>query len=229
MLSCMKEDIVNTKVVYICSFFNENPIRKSYFEKNISLYTKLGYHIVVCWMNKKEDQINQPNITYIDSEVVNASIARNILLQMFYNSEHTEALFSDDDTIILNKAILEKPIGSFDILSYIINLNNKLLDKPIFLSGIFKIKNLRLFNKKIILFDETLESNQDVDFGYNANHNAIRIKNVFTKDILNDQQNSVMFSSKEDRQIKKEESIKIIIKKWNNYGKHISPISYSKH
>ncbi|WP_162268811.1 hypothetical protein [Flavobacterium chilense] len=180
-------------------------------------------------MNKEEDLIIQENIRYINSKIVNASTARNKLLKLFYKSEYREALFSDDDTIILNNAILEKPIGTFDILSYIINLNNRLLDKPIFLSGIFKIKNLRLNNKKMIFFDETLESNQDVDFGYNANHNEIKIKNVFTKDIFNDQQNSVMFSSKEDREKKKEQSIKIIIKKWNNYGKHISPISYNGH
>ncbi|SHL94797.1 hypothetical protein [Flavobacterium chilense] len=225
----MKEDIVNAKIVYICSYFNGNSIRKSYFARNIALYTKLGYNIIVCWMNKEEDLIIQENIRYINSKIVNASTARNKLLKLFYKSEYREALFSDDDTIILNNAILEKPIGTFDILSYIINLNNRLLDKPIFLSGIFKIKNLRLNNKKMIFFDETLESNQDVDFGYNANHNEIKIKNVFTKDIFNDQQNSVMFSSKEDREKKKEQSIKIIIKKWNNYGKHISPISYNGH
>lgn len=223
----MKEDIANKKRVYICSYFKEKTIRKSYFNRNITLYTKLGYDIIVLWMNKEKDKIIQKNIQYIHSDIVNASTARNKLLQLFYNSQCTEAVFSDDDTIILNQEILEKEIDDFDILSYIINLNSRILDRPIFLSGIFKIKNLKLINKKMIFFDENLESNQDVDFGYNANHNGIRIKNVFTRNILNDQKNSVMFQDKEDRKRKKEESIKTIIKKWNNHGKHISTISYS--
>lgn len=223
----MKEGIANKKMVFICSYFKDKTIRKIYFNRNIALYTKLGYNIIVFWMNDEKDKIIQENIQYIDSGIVNASIARNKLLQIFYDSDCAEAIFSDDDTIILNAKVLGKSIGAFDILSYVINLNNKILDKPIFLSGIFKIKNLRLNNKKMIFFDEILESNQDVDFGYNANHNGIMIKNVFTKDIFNDQQNSVMFSSQEDRKKKKEQSIKIIIKKWNNYGKHISPISNS--
>ena len=148
----MKEDIANKKRVYICSYFKEKTIRKSYFNRNITLYTKLGYDIIVLWMNKEKDKIIQKNIQYIHSDIVNASTARNKLLQLFYNSQFTEAVFSDDDTIILNQEILEKEIDDFDILSYIINLNSRILDRPIFLSGIFKIKNLKLINKKMIFF-----------------------------------------------------------------------------
>lgn len=196
--------------VYIVSWFDNRLNRFCSFEKLIRYYLKLDFKIVILWMNDEKFKILHPNINYINSEKTNASIARNKLLALFYNSDQNEAIFSDDDVDILSSDLLEEPFDDTEIITFISNLNRKPHQYYFFSSTLFKIKK----GITKIYFDETLLANQDLDFGYNCFFNNIKIKEVYTKKLYNDKKKSVMFLDKSDRNKKKKETFNLINKKY---------------
>lgn len=198
--------------VYMISWFDERVNRFCSFEKLIKYYLRSHYKIVVLWMNDEKFKILNPNINYINSEITNASIARNKLLNLFYNSDQTEAIFSDDDVHILTSDLLEEPFDDAEIITFISNLTRKprTFKYPMFSSTIFKIKK----NNIKVFFDEKLLANQDLDFGYNCFFNKLKIKEVYTKKLNNNKENSVMFLNEDDRKKKKKDTFNLINKKY---------------
>ncbi|UWY30301.1 hypothetical protein N4T20_10275 [Flavobacterium sp. TR2] len=198
--------------VYIISWFNSRLNRVHSFKKLIHYYLKLDYKIVVLWMNDEKHKILHPNISYINSEVINASAARNKLLNIFYNSDQNEAIFSDDDVQILTYDLLQENFSGNDIISFISHINRKpkTFRYPLFSSTLFKIKK----NNSRIYFDENLQANQDLDFGYNCFFNKLKIKEVYTQKLYNNKENSVMFLDEDDRKKKKKETFNLINKKY---------------
>lgn len=198
--------------VYIVSWFDNRLSRFCSFEKLIQYYLKLDFRIIILWMNDEKYKILHPNINYINSEKTNASIARNKLLKLFYNSDQKEAIFSDDDVQILTSDLLQESFGDAEIITFISNLARKphTFQYPLFSSTLFKIKK----GDSRIYFDETLLANQDLDFGYNCFFNKIKIKEVYTKKLHNNKENSVMFLNEDDRNKKKKETFNLINKKY---------------
>lgn len=197
---------------YIVSWFDNRLSRFNSFEKLIQHYLKLDFKIVILWMNDERFKILHPNITYIHSENTNASIARNKLLKLFYNSDQNEAIFSDDDVQILDPNFLREPFENTEIITFISNITHKQqrFKYPLFSSTLFKIKKS---NTKVF-FDEELLANQDLDFGYNCFFNKLKIKEVYTKKLYNNKENSVMFLNEDDRKKKKKETLNLINKKY---------------
>lgn len=198
--------------VYIVSWFDNRLSRFYSFEKLIQHYLKLDFNIVILWMNDEKFKILNPSITYINSEKTNASIARNKLLKLFYNSDQNEAIFSDDDVQILDPNFLREPFENNEIITFISNLTHKphRFRHPLFSSTVFKIKK----NNTKVFFDEELLANQDLDFGYNCFFNKLKIKEVYTKKIYNNKENSVMFTNEDDRKKKKKDTFNLINKKY---------------
>ncbi|WP_163398147.1 hypothetical protein [Flavobacterium fluviatile] len=195
--------------VYVISFFDNKQSRYDSFRKLIETFLKLNVKIVVLWMNHEHQKILHPDISYINSEKTNASVARNKLLKLFYSSDQHEAIFSDDDVQILNVNILNEPFDNYDVITFLSNISHRPHRYYFFASTLFKIQQ-----HKEIYFDESLEANQDLDFGYNCFFNGVKIKEVYTKDVYNDKENSVMFKDENDRKKKKKEAFHKINQKY---------------
>lgn len=198
--------------VYIISWF-DNRIERFYtFKKLIQYYLKLDLKIVILWMNDEKLKILHPNIEYINSEKTNASVARNRLLKLFYDSDQAAAIFSDDDVQIFCSDLLQESFDDCEMITFISNLKNKprRCKYPLFSSTLFKIKRISIK----IYFDNSLDANQDLDFGYNCYMNKIKIKEVYTQKLHNNKNNSVMFLDDEDRRKKKNETLNLINKKY---------------
>ncbi|QLC65777.1 hypothetical protein LPB248_05560 [Flavobacterium sp. LPB0248] len=198
--------------VYIISWFDNRLSRVHSFKNLIHYYLKLDYKIVILWMNNEKYKISHPNINYINSEVINASVARNKLLKLFYNSDQNEAIFSDDDVQILTYDLLQESFNDNEIITFISHIKRKpkTFKYPLFSSTLFKIKK----SKTKVFFDEKLQANQDLDFGYNCFFNKLKIKEVYTQKLYNNKENSVMFLDEEDRKKKKKETFNLINKKY---------------
>ncbi|KAF2082133.1 hypothetical protein [Flavobacterium sharifuzzamanii] len=198
--------------IYIISWFNNRLNRVHSFKELIHHYLKLDYKIVVLWMNDEKYKISHPNINYINSKVINASAARNQLLKIFYNSDQNEAVFSDDDVQILTDDLLQESFNGNDIVTFISHIKRKpkTFKYPFFSSTLFKVKK----NSTRVFFDENLQANQDLDFGYNCFFNKLKIKEVYTAKLYNNKENSVMFLDEDDRKKKKKETFNLINKKY---------------
>jgi hypothetical protein len=205
--------------VYIPSYFKNYQQRKDLFQLMVESYLNLGYNLIIYWMNKEDEKIIDDRIRYIDSEeIVNASIARNFLLNIFYDSEEEECILSDDD-VILNDIYEIKDL-KFDVLSLVNDKREKIFETPFIHSTVLIIKNLnKLYNKKIF-FDETLDANQDYDFGINLVKNGCKVITLNTEQIIINKNKSVMFDNQMQRLYKKNETLQKIIKKWglDKYG-----------
>lgn len=195
--------------VYIPSFFNDSEERIALFKKCVNSYVRQGYNVVVLWMNSEEHKIFRSNkITYIDSkERLNASQARNILLDNFYDSGVEKAILSDDDVIITNK--LEHDFD-FDVLSLTNDLSTELRETHEISSSILIIKKL----SKRIYFDESLNANQDLDFGINLTRNGFKTYRLKDTSVMLNRGKSVMFDNPMQKIRMKNESFEKIKIKW---------------
>lgn len=199
--------------VYIPSYFKNYEERKILFKKCVDSYLKLGHTIVVVWMNTEEDKVIDNRITYIDHEVVNASVARNIMLDLFYDSDDNYAIFSDDD-VILNSLNDLKGLKQ-DAISLVNDKRKRIIETAKISSSILFMNNLnKKYNKKIY-FDEALSSNQDLDFGINLERNGIKVITLNTTGIILNKEKSVMFDNVMQKIKRKEDTLNKIIKKWN--------------
>ena len=146
------------------------------------------------------------DIEYIKSEITNASIARNKLLNIFYNSNEKYCILSDDDTILLKKISVDDK----DCVSYTNDYDKGFKQTERISSAFLVLKNIKEY------FDETLDANQDLDFGLmlvNKGYSVYR----YSSDIVNiNRGQSSMFKNKMYALHKKKEALKIINKKYDN-------------
>jgi len=195
--------------VYMPSFFGGHQERVDLFKKSILAYLKFGYEVVVFWMNDEEHKIIDDRIKYIDSkEVFNASICRNRLLDIFYNTDEPRAIFSDDDVII--KARIEHE-NDFDLLSLTNDYSSELKKTHEISSSFFILKNLD--NK--LYFDEMLDANQDLDFGINLVNNGYECFRLKDENIVINRGKSVMFDNPMQKIHRKSVALDKIKIKWN--------------
>lgn len=203
--------------VYMPSYFNEYPERKELFKNSIESYLKLGFDIVIFWMNSDDDKIIDEKVKYIDSkDILNASIARNILLEIFYESDDNEAILSDDDVIMTRN----NSYDGYDVLSLTNDYNSALKETYLISSSLLRIKNLNKIYGKKIFFDESLDANQDVDFGCNCVNEGIKTYRLKDTGIKINRGKSAMFTNPMNRLVRKHETLKIITKKWNLSNNH---------
>jgi len=198
--------------VYIPSYFKDYQERKDKFKEVIDSYLKLDFYIVIYWMNPSNEKILNERIKYIDAdEIVNASIARNHLLRLFYASEDDEAILSDDDTIL--NAFNSFKID-FDVISLVNDKRPEIVETPMISSAIMIVKNLKKKYDKELYFDESLESNQDYDFGLNLVSNGLKVGTLNTQQVEINKGKSVMFDNQMQRLYRKNQTLHTIIKKW---------------
>lgn len=203
--------------VYIPSFFNGYTERIDLFNKCIESYLSLGFNIVIYWMNDDTYKINDDRIIYINSnKVLNASMARNILLNIFYDSDEDLAIFSDDDTI-LNDYL--KYDFDFDVLSLTNDYSSELRKTYNISSSFILLKNINKKYGKKYFFDESLTSNQDLDFGINLVTNDLKVYRLKEKKVIINRGKSSMFKNDMEKIKMKSKSLNEIINKWglNNY------------
>lgn len=194
-------------IVYMQSYFKGYEQRIDLFKKSVASYLENGYELVIFWMNDEKHKVIDNRITYIDSkEVFNASVCRNILLDLFYNTGAEKAIFSDDDVIIKNK--LEHDF-EFNLLSLTNDYSSELKETYAISSSIMILKNIRN-----MYFDETLDANQDVDFGLNLVHNGFKCFRLKDTNVIINRGKSVMFDNPMQRLYKKSLSLDKIKIKW---------------
>lgn len=192
-------------LVLIPCYFNNIEYRKERFNNVLISHLKFDHEIKVIWMNDDEPTLISNNIEYIKSEVTNASIARNKLLNIFYNSDKEYCILSDDDTILLKEIVIDDK----DCVSYTNDYTKGYTKTECISSAFLVLKNIKEY------FDETLDANQDLDFGI-----MLKIKGYntyrYSSEIVNiNKGQSSMFKNKMNALRKKSDALKIIN---NKYG-----------
>ena len=162
-------------------------------------------------MNEKEVRVIHKNLKIIKGKRVNASIARNKLLGIFYNSKEEIAIFSDDDTYINNKILIADEIDCISLTNDY-KKEQKITEK--INSSFLIINNFKIKYQLELYFDENLEANQDLDFGIQLNNFNIKTLRQSSEDIVIYRGKSSMFSSNMNRINKKQKSLDYIKKKY---------------
>lgn len=193
--------------VYIPCFFNNIEEREERFYKCLNQYLSLGYNVVVYWMNFEEIKVSNKNLTVIKNKQRNASYARNKLLSVFYNSNEEYCILSDDDTFLKYKVT-----PSVDCESYVNDYNKGKTFTEKISSSFLVLKNIR----PKLFFDETLEANQDLDFGIILNKAGFKTIRNSTEQVEIFRGNSSMFENGVDKIYKKEKSLIQIKNKYEN-------------
>jgi hypothetical protein len=197
--------------VYIPCYFDNNTEREIRVNLVIKAYSQLFENVVILWMNKSLPPYYN-NVCYINSPKVSAPKARNILLDIFYNSTQEYCILSDDDTLVLDLSIvaIKGDCVSFVNDKYIHNTNAYFIS-----SAILKLKNFKLKYNKVFYFDETLEIAQDLDFGLQLYKQDIYGVRYTTKSVEIYNGISVLCPSKLKRRNKYQETIKHLQLKHN--------------
>lgn len=196
--------------VYMPSYFNDLKEREILFKNCIESYLKLGFEIVIVWMNKGFDKIENPNITYIDAEIQNASKARNLLLDIFYDNNEDYCYLSDDDTVFFG---YDGRGRNSDCISFTNDLRKNDFNTTNISSALLKLKNLRKYYNTRLYFDENLEANQDYDFARNLLQNKFSTEIINSKNVQINKGISSMFKTPQERLQKKMDTYKLIMKK----------------
>lgn len=197
--------------IYIPCYFNNIKERSDNFYKNINNNLKLKYKIVIYWMNDEPFKLKNNNIKIIKGNIVNASKARNILLNIFYNTDDNYCLISDDDTFI-NSLIYE----NLDCVSFVNDYYKKITETYKISSSLLLLKNFKKFYNKKPYFDETLDANQDLDFGLNLNSLNIKTYRKSSNEVTIYKGKSSMFKNNMNKIIRKQKSLEVILKKYKN-------------
>lgn len=193
--------------VYIPCFFNNIEEREIIFYKCINQYLNLGYNVTVYWMNLKDIKIFNKNLIVIKDTQYNASYARNKLLTLFYTSKEEYCILSDDDTFLKYKVT-----PSVDCESYVNDYNKGKTFTEKISSSFLVLKNIR----PKLFFDETLEANQDLDFGIILNKAGFKTIRNSTEQVEIFRGQSSMFENGVDKIYKKEKSLIQIKNKYEN-------------
>lgn len=240
--------------IFIISYL-KNDVRRKIHRKQVLwlLENFKNYKINILSMNfDKEDYVDNENIKYINHKPVSQSIARNILLEKFYNSNLDYMILMDDDCILYDyydwkKYFLALKEGKF--LKYNINMFQPL--SPTLMpfrkqnDNDDKIKNnfkfirhntlkttfcvLQNFNKyfnKKIYFDEGMNNFEDVEFGLKAIFNGLTFymtPTIILKELgVND---SILFNSSSERKTDNQKQRKVIIEKWKKFGMKLNKVN----
>ena len=195
--------------VYIPCYFNNIKDRINNFYKIIIQYLNLDYFVIIYWMNDFDISLQHEKLKIIKGEQVNASIARNKLLDVFYKSNENYSIFSDDDTYITTN--IE---SQFDLLSLTNDYDKNLKETSHISSSFMIIKNFNKFYNIKPFFDENLEANQDLDFGINLNSLNIKTYRKSDNRVIIYKGKSSMFNNNMNKLNKKQESLNYINKKW---------------
>jgi hypothetical protein len=159
----------------------------------------------------KKYELN-PNINYFSCHQLHQSDARNVFLQMLYDSDDDYALFMDDDTIpkIVKDYSIEEmfdkcvDLVEFDVLSArsdfampkdVVRLR---LTKHV-CGNFFFFKNLKKFYGKEEYFDPTYKVLEDQEMGVRMTSKRYKIydtQHILTSDALN---SSVLMSQQENK------------------------------
>lgn len=191
--------------VYIPCYFNNIKERETNFYINLKQYLKLGYKVVICWMNEQDFNYKDNRIKVIKHKPVNTSTARNMLLRIFYKSKEPYAIFSDDDTY------LKKRIEAVNDCTCFTNDYEKgLKETEQINSAILIISNFKTRYSIEIYFDENLEANQDLDFGITLNLAGIKTYRQSTNNVIINTGVSSMFTNDMNKLNKKQESLEYI-------------------
>lgn len=193
--------------VYIPCFFNNIKERENRFYLCLKQYIKLGYEVVIYWMNDFDIEIENINIKLIKSEQQNASYARNKLLNLFYSSKEKFAIFSDDDVFLNEKIIPSKDCESFTNDFYESSIETHKIS-----SSFLVLKNIR----PKVYFDEDLDANQDLDFGINLKLNGFKSYRTSCEKVEIFRGASSMFDNGADKIYKKQKALTQITKKYEN-------------
>lgn len=207
-MECDSSNIYKRMTVYIPSFFDGCEERAELFKKCVNAYVKQGYDVVVLWMNDEKYKVFRKKITYIDSnERLNASQARNILLDKFYDSGDEKAILSDDDVIITKKL---KHDFDFNALSLTNDFSEELKETSEISSSILILKKLT----EKLYFDESLNANQDLDFGINLTRNGFKTYRLKDTSVILNRGKSVMFTNPMQKLYLKKVALEKIKLKW---------------
>jgi hypothetical protein len=193
--------------VYIPCFFNSIKEREDRFCLCLNQYIKLGYEVVIYWMNDFDIYIKHKNIKFIKAEQQNASYARNKLLDLFYNSKDEFAIISDDDVFLKEIVIPKIDCESFTNDFYEYSKETYLIS-----SSFLVLKNI----KPRLYFDESLYANQDLDFGINLKLNGFKSYRTSTKKVEIFRGASSMFENGADKIYKKQKTLIQIKNKYSN-------------
>ena len=158
-------------------------------------------------MNFEEIKVSNKNLTVIKNKQRNASYARNKLLSVFYNSNEEYCILSDDDTFLKYKVT-----PSVDCESYVNDYNKGKTFTEKISSSFLVLKNIR----PKLFFDETLEANQDLDFGIILNKAGFKTIRNSTEQVEIFRGNSSMFENGSDKIYKKQKSLIQIKNKYEN-------------
>lgn len=198
--------------VYIPSYFNNIKERENNFYLILEQYLSLGYNIVLYWMNGDFILLDD-KIKLIKGYPINASKARNILLEELYNSQEDYAIFSDDDTYLNNIVELDNK----DCISFTNDYYNRIEQTEKISSSFILLSNIKKKYNIKVYFDENLEANQDLDFGISLNKAGIKTYRNSTNDVTIYKGVSSIFKSNMNKLNKKQTSLNYII---NKYGEH---------
>lgn len=193
--------------VYIPCYFNNIAERKENFYYILNQYLRLGYKVVLYWMNNEPVNMYDKNLIVIEASKVNASVARNKLLKIFYNSIEDYSIFSDDDTYL--KSSVEIETGK-DCISFTNDYNEGITNTHSISSSFLLLKNFKKFYNLEPLFDEYLEANQDLDFGISLNKLGIKTYRNSTKEVIIYKGESSMFSNDLNKIYKKNKTLQYI-------------------
>lgn len=193
--------------VYIPCFFNNIKEREERFYLCLKQYLKLGYEVIIYWMNDFDIEAEHINLKIIKSEQQNASYARNKLLNLFYSSKEKFAIFSDDDVFLNEKITPNKDCESLTNDFYESSIETHKIS-----SSFLVLKNIR----PEIYFDEDLDANQDLDFGINLKLNGFKSYRTSCKKVEMFRGASSMFKNGVDKIYKKQKALTKITKKYEN-------------
>ena len=195
--------------VYIPCYFNNIKEREDNFYKVLGQYLELNYSIVIYWMNESDILLKNDRLEIIKGVQVNASVARNKLLELFYNSQEDFAILSDDDCFVL-----ERIDSKLDCISFTNDYNKDSVKTPSISSSFMIIKNFNKFYNLKPYFDESLEANQDLDFGLTLNNLSLSTYRKSDNRVIIYQGKSSMFTSNMNKLNKKQKALNYINEKW---------------
>ncbi len=203
--------------VNIPCYFNNIAERKENFYLILEQYLKLGYRVTVYWMNDEPIEITNNNLKVIIGEKVNASIARNKLLALFYNSSEDYGIFSDDDTYLRDRVEPRE-----DCISLTNDYYKETAETHKISSSFLILKNFKKYYNLEPFFDESLEANQDLDFGIILNKLGIKTYRKSTDEVVIYRGKSSMFKNGMNKLYKKQKALQYIETK--HYGNNTKSI-----
>lgn len=207
--------------VYILCYFNNNKTREENFYVNLDQYLKLNYKVVLYWMNKQECRITSDNLRIIPGDPIRISIVRNILLNMFYETEDDYAIFSDDD-VFLKSEITEIR----DCICFTNDYSGKIKENGDLGISLLLLRNFRKAYNIRPCFDENLDACDDYDFGLTLKSLGIKVCRYPTDNVVIYRGQSSMFTNGMNKLYKNQMALNYISNKNGRNQRNIRDTKY---